>query len=37
MGASVRVLELHYAHLIESAEDDARARLDACANTGLGV
>jgi integrase len=29
MGASVRVLEMHYAHLVESAEDAARKKLDA--------
>jgi integrase len=31
MGASVRVLELHYAHLVPDAEDVARAKLDAAA------
>ena len=36
MGASVRVLEMHDAHLVESAEDAARAKLDARAQ-GLGV
>jgi integrase len=29
MGASVRVLEMHYAHLVRDAEDVARAKLDA--------
>jgi integrase len=29
MGASVRVLEMHYAHLVDGAEDAARAKLDA--------
>jgi integrase len=29
MGASVRVLEMHYAHLVDSAEDAARVKLDA--------
>jgi integrase len=29
MGASVRVLEMHYAHLINDAEETARAKLDA--------
>ena len=29
MGASIRVLELHYAHLVPDAEDAARAKLDA--------
>jgi integrase len=29
MGASVRVLEMHYAHLVPDAEDAARAKLDA--------
>jgi integrase len=29
MGASVRVLEMHYAHLVRDAEDTARAKLDA--------
>ncbi len=29
MGASVRVLELHYAHLVRDAEGTARAKLDA--------
>jgi hypothetical protein len=29
MGASVRVLEMHYAHLIRDAEETARAKLDA--------
>ncbi len=33
MGASVRVLEMHYAHLIKDAEDTARAKLDAHAAT----
>jgi integrase len=28
MGASVRVLELHYAHLVGDAEETARAKLD---------
>jgi integrase len=36
MGASVRVLEMHYAHLVDGAEDVARAKLDAAAG-GLGV
>jgi hypothetical protein len=36
MGASVRVLEMHYAHLVPDAEDAARAKLDAAAG-GLGV
>jgi integrase len=31
LGASVRVLELHYAHLVPDAEDVARAKLDAAA------
>jgi integrase len=31
MGASVRVLEMHYAHLVPDAEDAARVKLDACA------
>lgn len=34
MGASVRVLEMHYAHLLPSAEDSARAKLDAAAAAG---
>ena len=29
MGASVRVLEMHYAHLVRDAEETARAKLDA--------
>jgi integrase len=29
MGASVRVLEMHYAHLVRDAEEMARAKLDA--------
>ena len=29
MGASVRVLEMHYAHLVRDAEEIARAKLDA--------
>ena len=29
MGASVRVLEMHYAHLVRDAEQSARAKLDA--------
>ena len=29
MGASVRVLEIHYAHLVRDAEETARAKLDA--------
>jgi hypothetical protein len=29
MGASVRVLEMHYAHLVPDAEEAARAKLDA--------
>jgi hypothetical protein len=29
MGASVRVLEMHYAHLVPDAEDAARVKLDA--------
>ncbi len=29
MGASVRVLESHYAHLVRDAEEAARAKLDA--------
>jgi hypothetical protein len=37
MGASVRVLEMHYAHLVDSAEDVARAKLDGRAIAGLGV
>jgi hypothetical protein len=28
MGASVRVLEMHYAHVVGGAEDAARAKLD---------
>jgi integrase len=28
MGASVRVLEMHYAHLVRDAEETARAKLD---------
>lgn len=35
MGASVRVLELHYAHLVRDAEETARAKLDAYAGTGV--
>lgn len=31
MGASVRVLEIHYAHLVRDAEETARAKLDAAA------
>ena len=31
MGASVRVLETHYAHLVRDAEDVARTKLDAAA------
>lgn len=31
MGASARVLEMHYAHLVRDAEDVARAKLDAAA------
>ena len=33
MGASVRVLEMHYAHLVRDAEETARAKLDAYAAT----
>jgi len=29
MGASVRVLEMHYAHVVRDAEETARAKLDA--------
>jgi len=29
MGASVRVIEMHYGHLVEGAEETVRARLDA--------
>jgi integrase len=29
MGASVRVLEMQYAHLVRDAEETARAKLDA--------
>ena len=29
MGASVRGLEMHYAHLVESAEGTVRVKLDA--------
>jgi hypothetical protein len=29
MGASVRVLEMDYAHLVRDAEETARAKLDA--------
>jgi integrase len=29
MGASVRVLEMHYAHLVKDAEETARGKLDA--------
>ena len=32
MGASVRVLEMHYAHLVRDAEDVARMKLDAAAD-----
>ena len=37
MGASVRVLEMHYAHLVDGAEDAARAKLDARATAVLGL
>jgi hypothetical protein len=37
MGASVRVLEMHYAHLVPDAEEIARGKLDAhAAAEGLG-
>jgi integrase len=35
MGASVRVLEMHYAHLVRDAEGMARAKLDAHAATSV--
>ena len=35
MGASVRVLEMHYAHLVKDAEETARAKLDAHAAAGV--
>jgi integrase len=37
MGASVRVIEGHYAHLVPDAEEIARTKLDARAAGGLGV